>query len=233
MIRLHALVLGVFLFISLIIGAGIAWLVAKIFHHSIERLALLCGGFLVGLLALDIIPSALNSYKSPGIVLGILIGFMFLLLANKLIHSSHQYKPSVYLLTIALFIHTIPLSLTIGNLLGYSTFALSITTSTILHHIPEGFALTSIFLSQGQKLIGLLLCFISLSIWFSMFIWIGNHLHLGMKEQSVLLGVSIGLIAVTSIKEFILHNIHVMSIRSASTFIVMGYLLSAVFHVVF
>lgn len=66
-----------------------------------------------------------------------------------------------------------------------------------------------------------------------MFIWIGNHLHLGMKAQSVLLGVSIGLIAITSVKEFILRNIHVVSIRSATTFIGMGYLLSLLFHVVF
>lgn len=121
MIKLSALVLGGLLFISVVIGAGIAWLVAKIFQHSNEGLALLCGGFLVGILALDIIPSALNSYKLPGIALGILIGFMFLLLINKLLNCPNQHKQSVYLLIIALFIHTVPLSLTIGNLLGDSS----------------------------------------------------------------------------------------------------------------
>lgn len=152
---------------------------------------------------------------------------------NKLVHSSNQHKPSVYLLTIAIFMHTIPLSFTIGNLLGDSPFVLTITTSTILHHIPEGFALTSIFLSQGQKLIGLFLCFFCLSICFSMFIWIGQHIHLSMKAQSVLLGVSIGLIAITSVKEFILHNIRAVSIRTSATFILVGYLFSVVFHLAF
>ncbi|MEK3981320.1 zinc transporter family protein [Psychrobacillus sp. FSL K6-2836] len=227
---MSVLVLGGLLFFSVNIGAGIAWLVAKIFHHSDEGLALLCGGFLVGLLALDIIPSAFHLYNSAGIVLGILIGYMFLLLVNKSFHSSSQSKSSVYLLTIALFIHTIPLSLTIGNLLGDSSFALSMATSTILHHIPEGFAITSIFIAQGQKMIGLFLCFIGLSICFSFFIWVGNHIHLTMKVQSVLLGVSIGLIALTSVKEFILHNIRVVSIRTSVTFVLTGYFLSVFFH---
>lgn len=230
---MSALFLGGFLFFSVNIGAVIAWLVAKIFHRSDVGLALLCGGFLVGLLALDIIPVAFHFYNSAGIAFGILIGYMFLLLVNKSLHSSNQHKSSVYLLTIALFIHTIPLSLTIGNLLGNSSFALSITTSTILHHIPEGFAITSIFIAQGQKMIGLFLCFIGLSICFSFFIWIGNHIHLNMKAQSVLLGISIGLIALTSVKEFILHNIRVVPTRTLVTFVLTGYLLSVVFHMVF
>ncbi|WP_260858018.1 zinc transporter family protein [Bacillus sp. FJAT-22090] len=233
MIQLSPLVLGGFLFCSVNIGAGIAWLIAKIFHHSHEGLALLCGGFLVGLLAIDIIPSALHVYKSPGITLGILIGFIFLIVINKLVNTSGQHSSSVYLLTIALFIHTIPLSLTIGNLLGDSSFALTITTSTVLHHIPEGFALTSIFIAQGQKIIGLFLCFIGLSICFSLFIWIGHHMYLSMKAQSILLGVSIGLIAITSVKEFILHNLRLVSFKSATLFVLTGYLFSMMFHLLF
>lgn len=161
---MSTLVLGGILFLSVNLGAGIAWIVAKLFGKSNKGLALLCGGFLVGLLVLDIIPSAFQVYKSPGIALGILIGFIFLLLVNKLLFSSDLNNSSVYLLTVALFIHTIPLSLTIGNLLGDSSFAFTISTSTILHHIPEGFALASIFLAQGQKIIGLFLSFIGLSV---------------------------------------------------------------------
>ncbi|TQR15572.1 zinc transporter family protein [Psychrobacillus soli] len=227
---MSTLVLGGLLFLSINLGGGIAWLVARLFRRSNEGLALLCGGFLVGLLASDIIPSAFHVYESPGIVLGILIGFMFLLVVNKLLYSSSQHNSSVYLLTIALFIHTIPLSLTIGNLLGDSSFALAISTSTILHHIPEGFALTSIFLAQGQKIIGLFLSFIGLSICFSLFIWIGHHLYLSIMAQSILLGVSIGLIALTSIKEFILHNVRKVSMRTSVTFVLIGYLFSIVFH---
>ncbi|QFF99343.1 zinc transporter family protein [Psychrobacillus glaciei] len=230
---MNALILGGFLFSSVSIGGGIAWLVAKVFRSFNEGLALLCGGFLVGLLALDIIPSAFSVYKSPGIILGVLIGYIFLLLMNKSLHSSGQHKPSVYVLTIALCIHTIPLSLTIGNLLGDSTFAVSITTSTILHHIPEGFALTSVFLSQGQKIKGLFLCFISLSICFSAFIWIGDHVNLSIKAQSVLLGVSIGMIAITSIKEFILPNVRIVPNWMVIVFVLIGYLLSVVFHLLF
>lgn len=228
--KLNAMILGGFLFFSVSIGGGVAWLVSRIFHKTSEGLALLCGGFLVGLLALDIIPSALAMYKLPGIILGVLIGCLFLLLLDSFLHVSTPHKPSVYLLTIALFIHTIPLSLTIGNMLGNSTFGVSITTSTILHHLPEGFALTSAFLSKGEKLWGLLLCFIGLSVCFSIFVWIGHHTTLSTRAQGVLLGISIGLIAITSINEFILHHIRAVSIRTFLTFIFLGYLLSVVFH---
>ena len=44
------------------------------------------------------------------------------------------------------------------------------------------------------------------------------------------MGISIGLIAATSISEFILHNIKVVPIKSFITYIVMGYLLSTLFH---
>lgn len=228
--RLNGIVLGAFLFLSVSAGGGFAWLVSKVFHSSNEGLALLCGGFLVGLLTLDIIPSALKMYNSTGIFLGVLIGYIFLLLMNRLLHFSTPRNPSIYLLTIALFIHTIPLSLTIGNLLGDSTLGTTITTSTILHHIPEGFALTSAFLSQGKKLWGLFLCFIGLSVCFSTFIWIGDYVNLHMRAQSILLGVSIGLIGITSIKEFILLNIRIVPMRLFVICIVIGYLLSVVFH---
>lgn len=231
--KLHAIILGGFLFCSVSVGGGIAWLVSKVFQNSNEGLALLCGGFLVGLLALDIIPSALHISESPGIILGVLIGFIFLLLINKFLHSPKPQKPSVYLLTMALFIHTIPLSMTIGNVLEDSTFAVSLTTSTILHHLPEGFALTSAFLSQGKKLGGLFLCFISLAVCFSVFIWFGEQIELTTRVQSILIGISTLLIAITSIKEFILQNIRVVPIRPFVTFILSGYLLSMIFHLMF
>lgn len=233
MTKLNALTLGVFLFFSMSIGGVIAWFVSKVFKRTYEGLTLLCGGFLVGLLALDIIPSAIGKYKSPGIILGVLIGFIFLLLMDKLFLIVSIHKSSIYLLTFALFIHTIPLSLTIGNLLLDSTFAFSITTSTLLHHLPEGFALTSAILSQGGKLGVVFLCIISLSIWFSTFIWIGQYALLDGKPQSILLGVSISMISITSVKEFILHSIHVVSFRQFVVFVVSGYLLSLVFYLVF
>ncbi|MBO0588596.1 zinc transporter family protein [Sporosarcina sp. E16_8] len=228
--KVSALLLGSFLFLSVSFGGGIAWLVSKLFHNSTAGLSLLCGGFLVGLLALDIIPSALKMYKSFGIILGIFIGYLFFLVLRNLAHPSAGQNPSVYLLMLAILIHTIPLSMTIGSLMENSIVGITITASVILHHLPEGFALTTAFISQGIKPWKLLFCFFGLSICFSLFIWIGHYVNLSTKEQGVLMGISIGLIAATSISEFILHNIKVVSVSSFITYIVMGYLLSTLFH---
>ncbi len=101
---MSAILLGGFLFFSVSFGGGIAWLVSKLFQNSTAGLSLLCGGFLVGLLALDIIPSALKMYKSFGIILGVLIGYLFFLVLRNLVHPSTESK-SIRLLAHACHTH--------------------------------------------------------------------------------------------------------------------------------
>ncbi len=227
---MSAMILGGYLFMSVSVGGFFAWVVSKLFQQTTQGLSLLCGGFLIGLLVLDIIPTALKMYQTFGIILGVLIGYLLFLVLRNLSHPTNAKTPSLYLLAIAMLLHTIPLSMTIGNVLGDSSFGITITTSTILHHLPEGFALTTALLAQGKKLWGLLLIFISLSICFSLFIWIGHYANLADKAQGILMGISIALIATTSISEFILHNRRTVPIKSFLTYILMGYLLSYLFH---
>lgn len=224
------MMLGGFLFFSISIGGAVALFVSRLFQHTTQGLSLLCGGFLIGLLINDIVPSSLKMYDSLGIILGFIIGYILFLILHKSFHPTNTLKPSLYLLAIAMFLHTIPLCLTIGNLLEDSKFGITITTSVILHHLPEGFALTIALLAQGEKLWKLLLCFVVFSFFFIIFVWIGHYMHLSNKEQSMLMGISISLIATTSISEFILHNIRTVPRRSFLTFLLMGYLLSYIFH---
>ncbi|MET4561413.1 ZIP family zinc transporter [Lysinibacillus parviboronicapiens] len=227
---MSAMILGGFLFFSVSIGGAIAWIFSKLFQHTTEGLSLLCGGFLVGLLVLDIIPTSVHMYKSFGIILGIIIGYLMFKVLSSLFHPAHSQNPSVYLLAFAMIIHTIPISLTVGNLLGNSALGITITASIILHHLPEGFAVSTALLSQGEKLWRLLLYFLGFSIFFSIFIWIGQYTNLTIKMQGILMGVSIGLIATTSISEFILHHIRSVSIRVFLTYLLLGYFLSYAFH---
>lgn len=228
--QLNAMMLGGFLFCSISLGGAVALFVSRLFQHTTQGLSLLCGGFLFGLLINDIVPSALKIYDFFGIILGGIIGYILFLILHRLFHPTTTLKPSLYLLMIAMLLHTIPLALTVGNLLENSTFGITITTSVILHHLPEGFALTIALLSQGDKLWKLFFCFIGFSIFFSMFVWIGHFTKLTNQGQSMLMGVSIALIATTSISEFILHNVRSVPRRSFLIFILMGYLLSYTFH---
>ncbi len=227
---MNAVILGGFLFMSVSAGGIFAWIVSKLFRQTTIGLSLLCGGFLVGLLVLDIIPTAFQMYQTFGILLGAFIGYLLFQLLRQLAHPTTTKTPSLYLLTIALLLHTIPLSMTIGNALGDSTFGITLTTSTILHHLPEGFALTTALLSQGKHLWGLLLVFISVSICFSLFIWIGHYVHVTNFAQAILLGISICLLTMTSLFEFIIHHRRALPIPSFLSYILMGYLLSTLFH---
>ncbi|MEG0259424.1 MAG: zinc transporter family protein [Lysinibacillus sp.] len=228
--QLSAIMLGGLLFCSVSIGGAVAWVVSRLFQHTIYGLPLLSGGFLIGLLAYEIVPTAWEIYDSFGIILGGIIGCLLFLLLHQLFHPTGNQTSSVYLLTIAMLIHTIPLSLAIGNSLGSSAFSIAITTSVILHHVPEGFALTTALLSQGEKMWALFLCFIAFSVLFTVFIWVGHYMTLSENAQGILMGISIGLIAMTSISEFIIHHIRALSIKALMTYISLGFVLSYVFH---
>lgn len=224
------MILGGFLFFSASIGGALAWVFSRLFQHTTHGLSLLSGGFLVGILVVDVIPSSFQMYKSFGLLLGILMGYLMFEILNSLFHTSHTQNPSVSLLAIAIIIHTIPMSLTVGQLLGKSALSIAITASIILHHLPEGFALSTALLSQGERPWRLFIYFVAFSIFFSIFIQIGQYWELSDKAQGVLMGVSIGLIASASISEFILHHIRSVSRKSFIAFILLGYLLSHLFH---
>lgn len=224
------MILGGFLFFSASIGGALAWIFSRLFQHTTHGLSLLCGGFLVGLLVVDVIPSSFQLYQSFGLLLGILLGYLMFEVLNSLFHTSHTQNPSVSLLAIAIIIHTIPMSLTIGQLLGNAALSITLTASIILHHLPEGFALSTALLSQGERLWRLFIYFIAFSIFFSTFIQIGQYWELSDKAQGVLMGVSIGLIATASISEFILHHIRSVTLKSLIAYVLLGYLLSHVFH---
>ncbi|WP_231630107.1 zinc transporter family protein [Lysinibacillus sp. ZYM-1] len=224
------MILGGFLFFSVSMGGAIAWVFSKLFQHTTQGLSLLCGGFLLGLLVLDIIPSSFQIYQSFGILLGIFIGYFIFQLLDSLFHASHAQNPSVSLLTLAMIIHTIPISLTVGNLLGNAALSISLTASIILHHVPEGFALSTALISQGERLWRVFFYFFIFSIFFSIFIWVGQYWTLTEKAQGILMGISIGLIATASISEFILHHVRTVSFRTFFMFLFLGYMLSYIFH---
>lgn len=224
------MILGGFLFFSASIGGALAWVFSRLFQHTTHGLSLLCGGFLVGLLVVDVIPSSFRLYNSLGLILGILMGYLIFEILNSVFHTSHTQNPSVSLLAIAIIIHTIPMSLTVGQLLGKSALSIAITASIILHHLPEGFALSTALLSQGERLWRLFIYFVAFSIFFSIFIQIGQYWQLSDNAQGVLMGVSIGLIATASISEFIFHHIRSVSRTSFIAYIILGYLLSHIFH---
>lgn len=196
--------MGILLFISLVSGGTIALLAYEMFHQKFNRaLGLLCGLLLVGLLVFEIIPESLESYEKLSLLLGFIIGYFFYSLTVLHSHNEKKHVSSMTPLIFGLFLHTIPLSLTLGSLLNNQMFPIAITTYTILHHIPEGFALTSLFLLRKKKLMSLLVCFLSLSVCSIFFMWIGKDIFIAPRIQGVLIGISICLIGLTSWKEFI------------------------------
>ena len=76
-----------------------------------HRLYALCGGILLGLLSLEIIPETFSSYEMIGPILGIAIGILIMSLLDNYCHhpmihkkSNKLGKPSFFCLSLYLFI---------------------------------------------------------------------------------------------------------------------------------
>ena len=125
-----------------------------------------------------------------------------------------MHRIPLSLLTLAMIIHTIPISLTVGNLLGnaaLSIFSQPPLFSTMfqrdLHYLLHS--------SLKVKGFGDFSFISSSSLFsFSIFIWFGQYWALPDKAQGILMGISIGLIATASISEFILHQLQKVSFKA-------------------
>ena len=83
----------------------------QLIEEKMHRLYALCGGILLGLLSLEIIPETFSSYEMIGPILGIAIGILVMSLLDNYCHhpmihkkSNKHGKPSFFSLSLYLFI---------------------------------------------------------------------------------------------------------------------------------
>jgi ZIP family zinc transporter len=136
------------------LGAGgmIGKLVCAVCKGGIHYVYSCCGGMLFGLLCFEIIPHSLHYYHLTGVAVGMVNGYLFMVLLESYLHKhtvAHE-RLWPFLLFIALALHTIPSGLSIGVTMGYSSFLTSsFLMALIIHQVPEGVALM-VSLSAGK-----------------------------------------------------------------------------------
>ncbi|MEC2074393.1 ZIP family metal transporter [Alkalihalophilus marmarensis] len=226
-----AIIIGGFLFLSVSLGTALALMFSRLLKIQNSGIFLICGGFLVSLLFIDILPSSFKEYEHVGLMLGLIWGYIIFLIIHQLLeNSSPKQNNSVHLLALAMFIHTIPISITIGTVIHDSILTSAFITATILHHIPEGFALTLVMVAKGKKIFKLYLYFFVCSIIFIGFMMLGQFNLFSIRLNTILMGISIGLIASTSIKEFIINRTDDLPIKQSITYTTIGIGVSLLFQ---
>ena len=83
-----------FSFGGLLLGGAVGVATRQLIEEKMHRLYALCGGILLGLLSLEIIPETFSSYEMIGPILGIAIGILVMSLLDNYCHHPMIHKRS-------------------------------------------------------------------------------------------------------------------------------------------
>ncbi|WP_166240158.1 ZIP family metal transporter [Paenibacillus turpanensis] len=173
--------------IGIQIGCVIALLTKRLQNHFQAKMFMMCSGLLSVLIALELIPHALENGNPILAMIGIASGLTLALLVHNLYDNVVIISPPLLadrafqtslLLCIAIALHNIPAGAAIGLALNQSVHeAIPIISVMILHSIPEGL-LVAVPLIASRKY-GTALLF--------PFLFIGSATGLGVLSGAALL----------------------------------------------
>lgn len=137
------------------VGGGLAWIM-KGFQRGFVFIYSLCGGLIMGLLFLEMIPESIELGGWAVLAFGVVAGLLLFIYIHRfmdkitIITDSHQkdiFVRSGVLLTISIAIHNFPVGIALGPTIGTEIGSLMLTT-LVLHNIPEGIIIfTPLFLA--------------------------------------------------------------------------------------
>ena len=118
--RLWIPMIVTFSFGGLLLGGAVGVATRQLIEEKMHRLYALCGGILLGLLSLEIIPETFSSYEMIGPILGIAIGILVMSLLDNYCHHPMIHKRATSManlpfLSFAIFIHNIPSGFALGT----------------------------------------------------------------------------------------------------------------------
>lgn len=212
------------------IGGVVGKLVCSLFKGSVHYVFSCCGGMLLGLLCLEIIPHSLHYYHPTGVVIGIINGYILMILfesyLHKHMHSVHE-RLAPFLLFTAIGLHTIPAGLNIGMTIGYDSFlTTSFLTAFILHQVPEGVALMLSFSAAKVNDWFFLIIVLLLAGILGVSMLAGNGVQMeSVKLNALLAGTAIGTFGYVTINEMLWKSFREMNFLRFAGTVLLGLLL--------
>ncbi|MDQ6596382.1 zinc transporter [Bacillus salipaludis] len=197
------------IFAALYLGGSSIQFMFLFFKRNTMSLQILCGGFLLGLFTFELLPEAFSRFNIIGILTGISIGIFIMILMEVLLHKNrflHKFhEDTMYLLFLALLIHSIPTGMTFGmSLHAGQAINYGLLLAFILHNIPEGMIImASIPFTKDKNKLFIIFC-IALSIMIGINIFMGLNMRMdSIKWNTVIMGISIGTIGYVAFYELL------------------------------
>ncbi|MED1471204.1 ZIP family metal transporter [Bacillus salipaludis] len=207
-------------------GSSIQFMSLLLKRNSLY-LQLFCGGLLVGLFAFELLPEVFSDFQMIGIFTGISIGIFIMFMMEIVLHKNTfqtRQTDTIYLLFVALFIHSIPtgisfgMSLQSGQIINYG-----LLIAFFLHHVPEGMVIMASmpFIKKKNKLF-VTFCFM-LSMVIGLNIFMGMNMRVdSIKLTTIMMGMTIGTIGYVTFYELLWKKAKYLSKEKVALAVVLG-----------
>lgn len=196
-IRLSGLV-TLLIFMGMIIGGCSIQIMFSFLNNNIMFLQILCGGLLTGLFTFELLPEIFSHFQTIGIFTGISIGIFIMFTMELFLHNWNQLhlnnQDTLFLLIVALIIHSIPTGVTFGMSLQQGQLINNgLLAAFILHHIPEGMiVMTLIPITKRKNILFIIFCS-TLSLVIGVNIFMGLNMKMdSVKWNTVMMGMTLG-----------------------------------------
>jgi zinc transporter, ZIP family len=196
-IRLSGLV-TLLIFAGMILGGCSIRIMFSLLNKNTLYLQILCGGLLTGLFTFELLPEIFRHFQTIGIFTGISIGIFIMITMEVLLHNKnnlhYRKENTLFLLLVALIIHSLPTGLSFGmSLLQGQQIDFGLLLTFFLHHIPEGMIIMSSITSTKRKnrLFTIFCSTLSLVIGVNIFIGLSMRVD-SIKWSTVMMGMTLG-----------------------------------------
>lgn len=196
---------------GLLLGGTVGVFAKQIIEEKKYLLYAFCGGILMGLLFLELVPETFASYHPTGPALGLVFGLLLMYILDTYFHSSAenrgqpQASQAFLFLSLAICIHNIPTGIAIGSSVSANeAAAASLLLAVIFHHIPEGLALVIPFSFTRFKLSAFICTIFLLSFVLGAGTFIGSSIPFRTNHlQGIIMGSAIGTISYVALHEML------------------------------
>ncbi|MFI8707121.1 ZIP family metal transporter [Bacillus sp. NPDC077411] len=224
-------------FSGLLLGGIVGLATRRIMEKQTFRLYALCGGILLGLLLIEIIPETFSSYEIIGPLLGIASGILIMRLMDYychhvMLHNNNQPAQQTFLfLSFAIFIHNLPSGFALGTAFTAQHEAtLSFLLAIIIHHIPEGLTLIISFLFTRHQYLSFILIIFLLSITLGLSTAFGMVINSkAIHLPGLIMGSAIGSLGYVTVHEMLWKAKKNLSLLSFLSWTFVGCLLIIIF----
>ncbi|WP_347552692.1 ZIP family metal transporter [Pseudalkalibacillus hwajinpoensis] len=190
---------------GLILGSAAGLWAYTYYQHRLEALYLICGGMLIGVISLELIPESVQLFNFWALLVGVSLSLSLFICMDSALHvkfSEKSYLPLIAFV-FAILSHNIPVGIALGMNSNSGEFGMALLLALFIHHLPEGVALYILTRISGINGVFVLVAACVVTIVLALSAWLGLESLQSNHVNGIFMGIAIGSLSYVAIHEII------------------------------